>query len=107
MEEIKTSAAATTAVILTISATAATAAAAALGRLGLSSSTAALGRITVPLALVPSTGKAVYKRSSWDREETGTASEVQLVRWPSGTGTAEENIAETAPRGWESKQARV
>ena len=40
---------------------------------------------------------------------TGTAEEniaetvVELVRWPPGTGTAEENIAETAPRGWDSK----
>ena len=29
---------------------------------------------------------------------------VELVRWPSGTGTAEEKIAETAPRGWDSKE---
>ena len=28
---------------------------------------------------------------------------VWLVRWPSGTGTAEEHIAGTAPRGWDSK----
>ena len=28
---------------------------------------------------------------------------VELVRWPSGTGTAEEYIAGTAPRGWDSK----
>ena len=28
---------------------------------------------------------------------------VKLVRWPSGTGTAEKYIAETPPRGWESK----
>ena len=28
---------------------------------------------------------------------------VELVRWSSGTGTAEEYIAETAPRGWDSK----
>ena len=37
------------------------------------------------------------------KKKTGTASEVKLVRWPSGTGTAEEYIAETAPRGWDSK----
>ena len=29
-----------------------------------------------------------------------------LVRWPSGTGTTEEYIAETAPRGWDSKVER-
>ena len=42
---------------------------------------------------------------SWDRGQkgTGTAGMVELVRWSSGTGTAEENIAETAPRGWDSK----
>ena len=28
---------------------------------------------------------------------------VELVRWPSGTGTAEEYIAGTASRGWNSK----
>ena len=28
---------------------------------------------------------------------------VELVRWPSGTGTANEYIAGTAPRGWNSK----
>ena len=40
---------------------------------------------------------------SWDRgrERTGTASVVKLVRWPSGSGTAEEYMAGTEPRGWE------
>ena len=28
---------------------------------------------------------------------------VYLVRWPSETGTAEEHIVGTAPRGWDSK----
>ena len=28
---------------------------------------------------------------------------VEVVRWPSGIGTAEEYIAGTAPRGWDSK----
>ena len=32
-----------------------------------------------------------------------TASMVELVRWPSGTRTANEYIAGTAPRGWNSK----
>ena len=42
---------------------------------------------------------------SWDRGQkgAGTAGMVKLVRWPSGTGTAEEYIAGTAPRGWDSK----
>ena len=42
---------------------------------------------------------------SWDRGQkgTGTAGVVKLVRWPSGTGTANEYIAGTAPRGWNSK----
>ena len=28
----------------------------------------------------------------------------KAVRWPTGTGTANEYIAGTAPRGWNSKQ---
>ena len=39
---------------------------------------------------------------SWDRGQkgTGTAGMVELVRWPSGTGTAEKYIAGTvAKRG--------
>ena len=43
---------------------------------------------------------------SWDRgqkKRTGTVGMVELVRWPSGTGTANKYIAGTAPRGWNSK----
>ena len=43
---------------------------------------------------------------SWDRGQkgTGTAAMVKLVRWPSGTGTAEKYLAGTvAKRGREQR----
>ena len=40
----------------------------------------------------------VARRGRVQREGTGAASVVKLVRWPSGTGTAVKNIAGTAPR---------
>ena len=37
------------------------------------------------------------------KKGTGTVGMVELVQWPSGTGTANEHIGGTAPRGWSSK----
>ena len=43
---------------------------------------------------------------SWDhgqKKGTGKVGILELVRWPLGTGTANEYIAGTAPRSWNSK----